>query len=232
MTTGVFAHIRGRLVRGVILVLPLLVTVWLLGLLFNVINHRVAPSVRRLLEWSGIPGTESWIAPVAISVVSLLLTAGAIYLLGLGAGILAARRLMTLVESWILRIPLVKGIYGSARQLLNAFGASGTRTFSKVVLLEYPRVGLWTLGFVTTEAVHRIEGRDENTVPTVPVFLPTTPNPTSGWMILVPTSELRELDISIEDAIKLVVSGGIVAPDDIGSLAREWSDGGRARTDA
>jgi uncharacterized membrane protein len=226
MSSRVFAHIRGRLVRGVILLLPLLVTVWLLGLLFNLINTNVAPLVRRLLEWGRIPATENWLAPVAIPVVSLLLTALAIYLLGLVAGNLAGRRLLTLVESWILRIPLVKGIYGSARQLLDAFGASGTRAFSKVVLLEYPRAGLWTLGFVTTEVVHMIKHRGENAVPTVPVFLPTTPNPTSGWMILVPTSDLRELDISIEDAIKLVVSGGIVAPKDIGSLAREWSDGG------
>lgn len=226
MSSRFFAHIRGRFVRGVILLLPLLVTVWLLGLLFNVINRNVAPLVRRMLEWGRIPGTESWLAPVAIPVVSLVLTALAIYLLGLGAGNLAGRRLLALVESWILRIPLVKGIYGSARQLLNAFGASGTRAFSKVVLLEYPRAGLWTLGFVTTEVVHMIEDRGEKMVATVPVFLPTTPNPTSGWMILVPTSDLRELDLSIEDAIKLVVSGGIVAPDDIGALASDWSDGG------
>jgi uncharacterized membrane protein len=231
MSSRVFAHIRGRLVRGVILLLPLLVTVWLLGLLFNLINSNVAPLVRRLLEWGRIPGTESWLAPVAIPVVSLLLTALATYLLGLVAGNLAGRRLLTLVESWILRIPLVKGIYGSARQLLDAFGASGARAFSKVVLLEYPRAGLWTLGFVTTEVVHMIKHRGEESVPTVPVFLPTTPNPTSGWMILVPTSDLRELDISIEDAIKLIVSGGIVAPNDIGALTREWSDGGPQAND-
>ena len=231
MTTGVLAHIRRRLVRGVILVLPLLITVWLLSLLFNVIDRNVAPLVRRLLGWSGIPWIGSWSAQLAIPVVSLLLTAVAIYLLGLVAGNLAGRRLLTLVESGILRIPLVKGIYGAARQLLDAFGASGTRTFSKVVLLEYPRAGLWTLGFVTTEVEHKIEARGSDKISTVPVFLPTTPNPTSGWMILVPTSDLRELDISIEDAIKLIVSGGIVAPDDIGSLAREWSGGRSSRSD-
>ena len=225
MSSRILAHVRGRLARGVILVLPLLVTLWLLSLLFNAIDGNVAPFVRRSLEWFGIPGTERWFAQLAISVVSLLLTGAVIYLLGLVAGNLAGRRLLALVESWILRIPVVKGIYGSARQLLNAFGSSGARTFSKVVLLEYPRTGLWTLGFVTSEVEHRIEVRDDATIATVPVFLPTTPNPTSGWMILVPTSDLQELDISIEDAIKLIVSGGIVAPDDIGSLAREWSDG-------
>jgi len=231
MISRVFAHVRGRFVRGVILVLPLLVTLWLLGLLFTVVNRNVAPLVRRLLKWGGIPGTESWIAAVAIPVVSLVVTAASIYLLGLIAGNLFGRRLLALVESWILRIPVVKGIYGSARQLLDAFGASGKRAFSKVVLLEYPREGLWTLGFVTTEVVHQIERHDSDRVPTVPVFLPTTPNPTSGWMILVPTTDLRELDMSIEDAIKLVVSGGIVAPEDIGSLSRRWSEDPSPRTD-
>ena len=153
---------------------------------------------------------------------SLLLTLGAIYLLGLIGANLAGRRLLLLVESWILRIPLVKGIYGSARQLLDAFSVTGTRAFSKVVLLQYPRRGLWTLGFVTTEAEHVIEHVGDNPVAAVPVFLPTTPNPTSGWMLLVPIAELRVLDISIEDAVKLIVSGGIVSPPDIGALTRAW----------
>ncbi len=99
---------------------------------------------------------------------------------------------------------------------------SGSRAFSKVVMLEYPRHGLWTLGFVTTDVEHRLESRGQSVTATVPVFLPTTPNPTSGWMILVPTSDLRVLDMSIEEAVKLIVSGGIVSPANLGALTREW----------
>jgi len=158
MKQGVFAHVRTQLVRGVVLVLPLLITVWLLDLLFEVINGSVAPLVRRLLEWSGTPGLEMWFARVGIPVVSLILTALFIYLLGLIGGNLAARRLLGMVESLILRIPLVKSIYGAARQLLDAFSFSGKRAFSKVVLLEYPRRGLWTVGFVTTDVEHHLRG--------------------------------------------------------------------------
>ncbi len=222
MRSRILAHFRQRLVQGFVLILPLLVTVWLLGLLFNVINRNIAPYVRAILEWVGMPGLERWFAKVGIPVISVLLTVALIYIVGLFAGNLAGRRLLMLVESWILRIPLVKGIYGSARQLLNAFTMSGSRAFSKVVMLEYPRHGLWTLGFVTTDVEHRLESRGQSVTATVPVFLPTTPNPTSGWMILVPTSELRVLDMSIEEAVKLIVSGGIVSPANLGALTREW----------
>jgi uncharacterized membrane protein len=222
MRLRLVAHVRRRLIQGVVLVLPLVVTLWLLGLLFQVINNNVTPVVRGLLEWAGMPGLERSLARLGVPLLSLLLTLGSIYLLGLIGGNLAGRRLLLLVESWILRIPLVKGIYGSARQLLDAFSVTGAKAFSKVVLVPYPRAGLWTLGFVTTEAEHLIEDARRDAVATVPVFLPTTPNPTSGWMVLVPTSELRVLDVSVEDAVKLIVSGGLVGPPDIGSLIRSW----------
>lgn len=222
MRLRVVSHVRKRLIQGVVLVLPLLITVWLLRLLFDVINRSVTPFVRGLLEWAGMPGLERSLAKLGVPLLSLLLTVGFIYLLGLIAGNLAGRRLLALVESWILRIPLVKSIYGSMRQLLDAFSASGSRAFSKVVLVQYPSPGLWTLGFVTAQAEHLIEQGRPAAVPVVPVFLPTTPNPTSGWMVLVPTSELWLLDISIEDAVKLIVSGGIVSPADIGALMRAW----------
>lgn len=225
MRSRLFAHVRARLLRGVILVLPLVVTVWLLGLLFDVINRNVTPLVRALFESIGVPGLQLWWARLGIPIVSLALTVLFIYLLGLVGGNLAARRLLVLVESWILRIPLVKGIYGSSRQLLNAFSFTGTRAFSKVVIVEYPRRGIWTFGFVTGEVEHRIRHPDRE-LAAVPVFLPTTPNPTSGWMSLVPTGELRIVDISIEDAVKLIVSGGIVSPPDIGSRLRGWPEPG------
>jgi uncharacterized membrane protein len=117
----------------------------------------------------------------------------------------------------VLRIPVVKGIYGAARQLLDAFTFGEKKTFSKVVLVEYPRKGLWTIGFVTTEKEHRLGNLPG---PAVPVFLPTTPNPTSGWLLFVPLDDLIVLDLPMEEAVKLVVSGGIVGPDDIGPLQK------------
>jgi uncharacterized membrane protein len=111
------------------------------------------------------------------------------------------------VESWILRIPLVRSIYGGARQLLDAFNATKSGGFSRVVLVEYPRKGLYTVGFVTNE-----RPGTGGTVKEVFVFLPTTPNPTSGWLALVPMDQVIDLDVSVEEGVKLVVSGGIVVP--------------------
>ncbi len=90
-------------------------------------------------------------------------------------------------------------------------------------MLEYPRTGVWTVGFLTTEVEHRLPLPDGSGIAiSVPVFLPTTPNPTSGWMVLVPTSDLRVLDMTVEEGLKLVVSGGIVGPPDLGPLVRRW----------
>jgi uncharacterized membrane protein len=219
---GPLAHFRRKLAQGLFLVLPLLITVWLLGILFNIINEVVTPHVRSVLVWGGIPGLERWFARLGIPIIGLVLTALFVYMLGLLAGNLAGKRFVRMIESYILRIPLVRGIYGPARQLLDAFSITGTRAFSKVVILEYPRKGLWTLGFVTTEVEHLMADDEDSSLSTVPVFLPTTPNPTSGWMILVPTRDLKVLDMTIEDGLKLVVSGGIVSPENLGSLVSKW----------
>lgn len=225
MRAGPLTHVRRRLARGLALVLPLLITVWLLSILFNLINDNVTPWVRGIFEWVGVPGLERLLAKLGIPVIGLVLTVAFIYLLGLLAGNLAGRRIVAMIERFILRIPLVKGIYGSARQLLDAFSMGGQKTFSKVVIIEYPRNGLWTVGFVTTETEHQVGLPSGDGPRTVPVFLPTTPNPTSGWMILVPTTDLRVLDMTVEDGIKLIVSGGIVSPDDLGELISEWPSG-------
>jgi len=229
MRPHLFAHLRRNLVRGLFLVLPLLITVWLLGILFDIIDANVTPMVREVLTRLGIPGLERWFARLGIPIIGLLLTVSSIYLLGLIGGNLGGRRALTMIESLILRIPLVKGIYGAARQLLDAFSMTSQRHFSKVVLLEYPRRGMWTLGFVTREISHSIStGNDGRPSQMVPIFLPTTPNPTSGWMILVPVDDLQVLDLSIEDSVKLIVSGGIVSPDNLGARLSPWPGKGAA----
>lgn len=224
MSGSVLGHVRSRIGRGLLILLPLLVTVWLLGILFNLIHENVTPAVLAVLRALGVPGLDRLPVRVVVPVIGIVLTAAVVYLIGLLAGNLAGRRILTMIEHGILRIPLVKGIYGSARQLLDAFSVStGARAFSKVVLLEYPRTGLWTVGFVTRDREYAIRrSREQAERPLVPVFLPTTPNPTSGWMILVPPEELLLLDMGIEEAVKLVVSGGIVGPNDLASRTRPW----------
>ena len=217
------AGIRRNLLRGLFLILPLLITIWLLGILFELIDAQVTPIVLSVLAWAGVPISELKLARLILPIVSLLLTGLFVYLLGLFVGNLAGRRIVAFVESVILRIPLVKGVYGSARQLLDAFSLTGERTFSTVVMIEYPRRGLWTLAFVTNDRVHHVPLKDGSGRDLVSLFLPTTPNPTSGWLMLVPTDDIIVLDMTVEDGIKLVVSGGIVAPDNLGTRIRGHS---------
>jgi uncharacterized membrane protein len=204
---GVFGHLRERFVRGLLLVLPLLVTVWLLRILFGIVHDNVTPLVLAFLRAIGLGGLEGWHAKVSVPLIGILLTLLVVYLIGLVGANLVGRRMVHAVESWILRIPFVKSIYGGARQLLDAFNATKAGGFSRVVLVEYPRKGVYTVGFVTNER----PGAD-GAAKEVFVFLPTTPNPTSGWLALVPKEQVIDLDLSVEEGVKLIVSGGIVLP--------------------
>lgn len=212
-------HIRTNLVRGLLLVLPMIITIWLLRILFGLISNNVTPWVLSLLHVLEAPGLDPWTARIVVPLIGVVLTLIVVYLFGLLAANLVGRQLWAAIEQVTLRIPLVKSIYGGSRQLLDAFRGGTSGTFSRVVLVEYPRMGVWTMGFVTNESPVRIPregGADEAFM----VFFPTTPNPTSGWLALVPAHAIRELDISIEEGVKLIVSGGIVAPDAFGTRVR------------
>ncbi len=209
------AHVRNQLIRGVLVVLPLLITVWLLKFLFGIVSGNVTPAVIAVLRANGVDGFERLPLSLAIPLFGLALTLLLVYLVGLVAGNLLGRRALAVVESTILRIPLVKSVYGAARQLLDAFAAGGSGAFSRVVLVEYPRKGVWTLAFVTKElAGPPLPGAAPSARRSLMLFLPTTPNPTSGWLVTLPADDVLDLDLSVEDGIKLVVSGGIVTPSD------------------
>jgi len=209
--SAVFTHIRTRLTSGLLLILPLVITLWILKLVFALVDDNVTPWVMRILAVTRLQQAShlnvSFLAPM----VGLILTVFIVYGFGLLAGNLAGRRLWGWIEAGILRVPIVKRVYGSARQLLDSFSAGGAGGFSRVVALEYPRPGVWTVGFVTNENAAALSPSAADGSP-VAVFLPTTPNPTSGWLAIVRAKDAIPLDISVEEGIKLVVSGGFVLP--------------------
>jgi uncharacterized membrane protein len=212
----VLAHIRRNIIRGLLLILPLVVTAWIVQLLFGFVSRQATPRLRQIVVWVGLEPSEGIFGRVAFSVASVLLTGLLIYGIGLIGSNFTGRRWLRWFESWILRIPFVRHVYGPLRQLLDSLAGERESSFSRVVLVEYPRKGIWTMGFVTTEKRHRLSGE----TPSVPVFLPTTPNPTSGWLAFVDEDELVTLDITVEEAVKLIVSGGIVGADQLGRLIR------------
>jgi uncharacterized membrane protein len=123
---------------------------------------------------------------------------------------LAGRTLVRMGERLLSRMPVVRSVYGTLKQIFETILAQKSRSFREVVLIEYPRRGLGAIGFVTGPTRGEVQARSEDEL--VNVFLPTTPNPTSGFLLFVPKRDLIHLDMSIEEGIKLVISGGIVTP--------------------
>lgn len=206
----VWQAVRTRFLGGLFVLLPLFVTVWVVFFLFRIINRTVTPWVIGLLVWTEIPILRDGWVRVLAPLIALLLTAGVIGMFGVLARDVFGRRLLRAIDALFLRVPVIKGVYGSARQLMDAFTAAGTEAFRQVVLIEYPRRGLFAIGFSTGDAIRSISGMDRSDL--VTIFLPTTPNPTSGMMIVVPRNEIQVLPMTVEEGLKLIVSGGIVVP--------------------
>jgi uncharacterized membrane protein len=198
---------------GMVITTPLIITLWVLTILFNLVHGLSTPLILRVLRMLHVPLVEdpafaTYVAPL----IGFSATLVVILLVGFLATNLLGRRFVKSFDQLMLRIPLIKGIYGGTRQLLDAFSMK-TGTFQRVVAVEYPRPGILTIGFVAREGATlkspegRVRLRDHTLV-----FLPTTPNPTSGWLAAVPDKEVIPLDMTVEEGIKMVVSGGIVVP--------------------
>ena len=207
---AVVAWCRRTFVRGILLILPLAITFLLLRWLFSFMTGLTTPATERLLRGAGAAFSDSPLLAYLVPLVALGLTIGSVLAAGVLAGNYVGKRAWGLVERLLLKLPLVRWFYGSARQLIDAFAAPGSGAFREVVFVEYPRRGIWCLGFVTSPAAGVPPGRAE--ADSVYVFLPTTPIPTSGYTIVVPRSDAPAAGMTVDEGLKLIVSGGFIAP--------------------
>jgi uncharacterized membrane protein len=208
---GFGRHLRQRLLTGVVVLLPLFITLWLLSALFQLVDGTITPWVREGLSLTGIaffqrPAFFRFVAPLAGLVTTVLL----VYAAGWLSTNLFGVRLLRAFDRMMLRIPVVRAVYGGSKQLMEALNPQSSRAFTEVVLVEYPRAGVFTIGFVTRDGLPLGPGGAREPLSTV--FLPTTPNPTSGWIAILPRSAITPLPLTVEEGIKMVVSGGIVVP--------------------
>jgi uncharacterized membrane protein len=194
---------RYYFLRGLLTLLPLAVTLWLIGTTIRMLDGILDFFPRWLQPDFYLPFTFP-----GMRVVSML---ALIWLIGFLATNVVSNRLHDLWNGLVRRIPIVSGVYAAVRQLAMAIFSEPTRSFRRVVMIEYPRPGLYALGFVTGVAEGELQERSRERV--VNVFIPTTPNPTSGWYVLVPEKDAIALDMTVEEAFKLIVSGGIVVPE-------------------
>lgn len=200
--------IRRTFLTGLLILLPLFITYVLIAFLFNLFTGVGAPLVRGLFGILGANG-YGWAEPLE-PLVNLLLSLGVIFVLGLVGTNILGRRILQAMEGLLLRLPLVRSIYSATKQLVDTFQGP-TRSFQRVVLLQYPSKGLWMMGFVAAE--RRDTARIVPSEKVLTVFIPTTPNPTSGFLVLVSPEEVVDLDYNVEEAFKFIVSFGIVGKD-------------------
>ena len=200
----VMNHIQGRTVAGLFELLPMLVTAFVMYFIIAKADEFIRPLVHDLP-----PVYDRTLDFPGIGIITVIVV---FYLIGLLVSIGFGRRLMGWLSEVLRRIPVAKGIYEVTLQATSALTAQ--YNFSRVVFLEWPREGMIAMGFVTARV--QAPGREESLAI---VYIPTVPNPTSGNMVLVVEDDLFETDLSVEDAMKLIFSGGIVPPDEI-SLAR------------
>ncbi|MBM4236223.1 MAG: DUF502 domain-containing protein [Firmicutes bacterium] len=184
---------------GFLTILPLAVTIYVFYFIFNFLDNLVGGLIESVFNFR-IPG---------IGFASGLLL---ILLIGFIASNIIGNRLINFFDQIFRRVPITRGIYTSAKQIIDAFTLQGKNAFQKVVLLEYPRKGLYAIGFVTGQS--RGEIQDRTAEETLNVFVPTTPNPTSGMLILAPKHEVTELKMTVEEGLKVIISGGLFSPGD------------------
>ncbi len=192
-------RIQTTFVSGLAVIIPLALTYWFLQALLNAVDGILSPLLE---QWLGrqVPG---------LGVLSVVII---IFLVGLLGRNLVARLLFSYFERFLRSIPFVRSVYGAIKDLVGALsvGSKG-KTFQQVVLVQYPRTGLYCIGFVTNETSFLND--DQTVTDFVNVYFPHPPNPTSGVLILVPRREAIPLNLTIEQGLKLVLSGGIVTPE-------------------
>lgn len=206
--------IRRVFFTGLIVSLPLVVTIFIFKFVFETFDNLLGPLVTSIIRGMGAPIGQDYHLPG----IGLVSTVALVFLIGLVSANYMGRRLWAYGEAVVTRIPIIRSVYVATKQVIDTFSTNSSNAFRKVVIIEYPRKGMYSLGFITGktsgEARERL-GRDM-----MNVFIPTTPNPTSGFLLLVPQEDVMELEMAVEDGVKMIVSCGLVTPERYNALTR------------
>jgi len=196
------SHIRRYFITGLLIWVPLVITLWVLNLLVSTLDqilHLLPPQFR----------TENWLG-VHVPGFGVAMTVLIVFLTGVLAANIIGQRLVTFWEGVLARIPFVNSIYNAVKQVSDTLFAPGGQAFRKALLVQWPREGMWTIAFLTGvpggDVVSHLEGDY------VSIYVPTTPNPTSGYFVMVRRADVVELDMTVDEALKYIISMGVVAP--------------------
>lgn len=203
--TGLMARFRRYLLTGIVVTAPITITIYLTYVFLTFVDKNVTKFFPR--EWY-----ENYYGATTIPGIGLIIAIAFFIVVGWFATNFLGRIIIRISEYIVDKMPVIRTVYGAIKQIFETIMASQSSAFREVVMMEYPRKGVWSIGFVTgiTEGeVQRVTAKE-----TVNVFVPTTPNPTSGYLLFVPKKELTYLEMTVEEGVKLVVSAGIITPPD------------------
>jgi len=206
--------LRKYIITGLLIWIPLGITIFVIKLLVNLMDNTIVllpPAWRpEALFGFDVPGLGIVISAMVIFITGFFLTN------------LAGRRIINFWENLLDRIPLVRSIYSSVKQVTSTILSSDNNTFNEVLLIQYPRKDVWTICFKTNNSPKIFS--DATGQDLITVFVPTTPNPTSGFILFVPKDEVKKMDMDVEDALKLVMSLGVVTPERNGKITTQRSE--------
>lgn len=210
------SRIRNYFLTGLIIVGPVTITLYIVWWFINLVDAWVKPLMPDFLAWLGgllpsdyVPGWLSVFSPVVGLVFGMI----ALTVVGALAANLLGRTIVSYGEMFLGRMPVVRGVYSALKQIFETVLSESGNSFQTVGLVEFPRKGMWSIVFLAGESRGEISAKVGDGVPMICAFLPCTPNPTTGYLIYVPSSDVVVLEMTIEEAAKLVISAGLIMPD-------------------
>jgi uncharacterized membrane protein len=192
--------------NGMVILLPVAITVAIIRFIVTKLNNIVLDPLVKIFAPITLSAYRVYAAKTVIFLAAIVVVA----IIGWGAKVLVINRFFSLGERLLIQVPIMGRIYNAIKQISSAFLGQGKTIFKQVVLIEYPRKGIYSIGFTT--GISRGEIKESVGISSINVFLPTTPNPTSGFFLVIPKDEIKFLKMSVEDGMKLVISGGSVSP--------------------
>lgn len=202
---GLLARLRSSFLTGIVVIMPIFLTIWLIWTLAGWVDSVVLPLVPQTFRPEQYIGINLRGVGVIIFLIFTILV-------GWIAKGLLGRSLLRFAEGLVDQLPIVRSVYNGVKQIAETVFAQSDRSFEKACLIQYPRRDIWAIGFISTEAKGEINDRAETGSQLLSIFVPTTPNPTSGFLLYFPEEDVIELDMTVEDAAKLVISAGLVYP--------------------
>lgn len=206
---SLIAWLRGRFFAGIVIAAPIAITLYLVAGLISWIDGRVKPLIPA--AWNPETYIPESIAPFGIPGLGVLVAVILLTLLGAVGANLIGRSMILAGDRFLSSVPVVRNIYSLFKQLFETIASSQQTSFRDMVLVEYPKRGTWCVGFVTAPVRGEVKAKLGEGM--IGVFVPTTPNPTSGFYMFVPQAEVIDLDMTVEEGAKMIVSVGMVVPD-------------------